>query len=252
MRLYVDPDSAIPVYYQIREQIRQRILGGQLKPGDPLPTEADICSACGVSRMTARQALTQLAGEGLIVRRRGRGSFVAPPKATLREDSPFVLSYTDLVARLGLQARSTIRRQQVVPASGQVAAHLEVPEGEPLIEIVRVRSIEGEAMSLETSYLPQQLFPTLVHLDLTDRSLYRVLEETFGITPTHAVDTTELATAGELEARELGLRRGMPVVVSTRLTYTVHDQPIAFIQTVHRGDRFRSVVRYTRKEMVDI
>jgi len=252
MRLRVDPDSPIPIYYQIREQLRQRILSGSLKPGDPLPTEAQICAECGVSRMTARQALGQLASEGLIVRRRGRGSFVAPPTATFREDSPALLSYTAFVGQLGLQAGARVRRQHVVPASGQAAAQLQLPEGEPVIEIVRVRLIDGEAMSLETSHLPQRLFPTLVQLDLTDRSLYRVLEETFGVTPTHAQDTTELAAAGELEAQELGLRPGVPVVLSTRVTYTAQDLPIVFPQTVHRGDRFRSVVRCARTELVDL
>ncbi len=252
MPLHVDPNSPIPIYYQIREQLRQEILSGQLRPGDPLPTEAQICVGCGVSRMTARQALTHLASEGLIVRRRGRGSFVAPPKATFREDFPALLSYTSFVRQLGLRAGARVRRKQLVPASGQVAAQLQAPEGEPLVEIVRIRSVEGEPMSLETSFLPHRLFPTLVHLELTDRSLYRVLEEAFGITPAHALDTTELATAGELEAQELGLRPGVPVVLSTRLTYNAQDLPIVFTQTVHRGDRFRSVVRCARKELVDL
>lgn len=252
MGLHVDPHSPIPIYYQIREQLRQQILSGQLPPGDPLPTEADICAECGVSRMTARQALSQLASEGLIVRRRGRGSFVAPPKATFREDSHFVLSYTALVQQLGRRAGARIRRQQLVPAAGQVAALLQVSEAEPLVEIVRVRSVDGEAMSLETSFLPQRLFPTLVSLDLADRSLYQVLEETFGIAATHALDTIELAAAGELEARELGLPPGVPVILSTRLTYTGQELPIIFTQTVHRGDRFRSVVRCARKELVDL
>lgn len=250
--LRINPQSPIPIYYQIREQLRQRILSGSLKPGDPLPTEGQICCECGVSRMTARQALSQLASEGLIVRRRGRGSFVAPPKATIRQDAPALLSYTAFVGQLGLQAGASVRRQHVVMASGQAAAQLQLAEGEPVIEIVRVRLIGGEAMSLETSHLPQRLFPTLAHIDLTDRSLYRVLEEIFGITPTHALDTIELASAGELEAQELGLRPGVPVVFSTRLTYTSQDVPIVFTQTVHRGDRFRSVVRCARQELVDL
>ncbi len=252
MALSVDPDSPVPIYYQIREQLRQQILGGTLKPGDPLPTEEQICAECGVSRMTARQALGQLASEGLILRRRGRGSFVAPPKATFREDGPALLSYTALIGQIGLRAGARVRRQRVTAASGQTAAQLQLPPGEPVIEIVRIRLADGEAMSLETSFLPQRLFPTLAQLDLTDRSLYRVLEETFGITPTHALDTTELATAGEFEAQELGLRPGMPVVLSTRLTYAAQDLPIVFTQTVHRGDRFRSVVRCARKELVDL
>ncbi|MGB9723695.1 MAG: GntR family transcriptional regulator [Chloroflexia bacterium] len=249
MALQVDTASPVPIYYQIREQLRRRILSGELRPGDPLPSEAQICAQCGVSRMTARLALSQLVSEGLVVRRKGRGTFVAPPKATFQEASPFSLSYTDLLERLGLHAGARIRRQEVVPAPPPVAEALRLEVGEAVVCIVRLRSADGQVMSLETSYLPQRLFPTLAELDLADRSLYRVLEEAFSLAPAYAVDTIELSTAGPYEAAELGIPEGMPVVLSTRVTYSEQDIPLVFTQTVHRGDRFRAVVRCNRRQL---
>ncbi len=249
MALHIDTASPVPFYYQIREQLRRQILDGELKPGDPLPSEAQICARCGVSRMTARLALSQLANEGLVVRRKGRGTFVAPPKATFRQGSPFFLSYTALLEHLGLQAGAQVRRQEVVPAPRQVAERLQLAEGETVVCIVRFRYADGQVMSLETSFLPQRLFPTLAELDLTDRSLYRVLEEEFSRTPAYAVDTIELSTAGPYEAAELHIPEGTPVVLSTRVTYSEDDIPLVFTQTIHRGDRFRAVIRCDRRQL---
>jgi len=251
MHLTVDPHSPIPIYYQIREQLRQQILNGQLKPGDPLPSEAQICAQCGVSRMTARMALSQLAHEGLVVRRKGKGTFVASPKSTLPEDL-IPLSYTTLIGQLGLQAGAAIRRQELLPAPQQVAEALGIPEGETVIHIVRLRSADGQAMALETSFLPHRLFPTLAEQDLTDRSLYQVLEQEFSLPPAYAVDTIELASAGPYEAAELGIREGTPVVLSTRIAYSEQDVPLVFTRTIHRGDRFRAVVRCTRPQLEDL
>ncbi|MCX7854759.1 MAG: GntR family transcriptional regulator [Anaerolineae bacterium] len=122
MNLKVDPDSPLPIYYQIREQLRQQILSGHLKPGDPLPSEAQICALCGVSRMTARMALSQLAHEGLVVRRKGKGTFVAPQKATLPED--FIpMSYTTLIDHIGMRAGAIIRSQELLPAPPHCAQY---------------------------------------------------------------------------------------------------------------------------------
>ncbi len=247
MPVRVDPESPLPLYYQIREQLRRQILSGELKPGDPLPSEAQISAQCGVSRMTARLALSQLANEGLVVRQKGRGTFVAPPKATFREAFPFPLSYTNLLEHLGLHAGARIRRQEVIPASAPVAEALKLQVGEAVVCIVRLRLADDQVMSLETSYLPQRLFPTLTELDLADRSLYQVLEENFSIAPAYAVDTIELAAAGPYEAAELGIPEGTPVVLSTRITFSEQDIPLVFTQTIHRGDRFRAIIRCDRR-----
>lgn len=250
MSLRVDSDSPIPLYYQIREQLRQQILSGLLRPGDLLPSEMQICAECGVSRMTARVALTQLANEGLVVRKRGRGTFVAPPKATFHE-IPFSLSsYTEIMARLGLRAGAHIRGQEVVPAPPPIAERLQIAVGDPVVRIERIRSAGGEAMSLEVSFYPHSRFPALAEQDLTDRSIYRVLEELYGVVPAYGIDTTELSVAGAYEASELDIKEGMPIVLCSRVSYFEQNVPIQFTQTTHRGDRFRSVVRCSREQLL--
>ncbi len=249
MALHVDTKNPIPIYYQIREQLRQQIVGGQLNPGDMLPTEMEICAECGVSRMTARQALTQLANEGLVTRQRGRGTFVAAPKATL-DSSQFPLqSYTELLGQIGLQAGAVVLAQVVEPATEAVAAQLKLNPGDPVVRITRQRLMRGEAMSLETSVYPHSRCPDLASLNLTNQSIYRLLEERFDLAPAYATDTVELSVAGAYEAKELKISEGVPVVLVTRLSFLEDDTPIEFTQTIHRGDRFKSIVHRTRQQL---
>ncbi|KAF0107909.1 MAG: GntR family transcriptional regulator [Anaerolineaceae bacterium] len=249
MTLHIDTKNPIPIYYQIREQLRQQIVGGQLNPGDMLPTEMEICAECGVSRMTARQALTQLANEGLVTRQRGRGTFVAAPKATL-DSSQFPLqSYTELLGQIGMQAGAVVLAQVVEPASESVAAQLKLSPGDPVVRIARQRLMRGEAMSLETSFYPHSRCPDLASLNLTDQSVYRLLEEHYGIAMAYATDTIELSVAGAYEAKELKISEGVPVVLVTRLSFLEDNTPIEFTQTIHRGDRFKSVVRRSHQQL---
>ncbi len=245
----VNPESPVPLYYQIYQELRREILSGRLKPGEPLPSEAQICAQCGVSRMTARLALSQLVNEGLVVRKRGKGTFVASPKATFREEAFFFLRYTDLVRFLGFAASSKVLGKSIAEPSDEVREALRLEPEEKVVCIVRLRLIDEQPMALETSFLPSRFFSRLVDMDLTDKSLYQVLEEEFSLAPAYAIDTVELSTAGPYEAKELQIKEGMPIVLSTRVAYSAQDVPLVFTKTIHRGDRFRAVVRCSRKDL---
>ncbi|MGA2502991.1 MAG: GntR family transcriptional regulator [Anaerolineales bacterium] len=249
MSLQVDPHSPIPIYYQIREQLRQLILSGQLNPGDILPTEMKICTECGVSRMTARQALTQLSNEGLVTRQRGRGTFVAAPKATLERSLFPLQSYTEILGQVGIHAGAVVLEQVVEPASESVATKLKVAPGDLVVRITRKRLVRGETMSLETSYYSKVHCPDLASIILDNQSVYHVLEEHFGITPNYATDTIELSVAGPYEAKEMNISEGVPVLLVSRISYLADDTPIEFTQTTHRGDRFKSVVHRTQLQL---
>ncbi len=249
MSLQVDPHSPIPIYYQIREQLRQLILSGQLNPGDILPTEMEICTECSVSRMTARQALNQLSNEGLVTRHRGKGTFVASPKATLESSLFPLMSYTEILERVGLQAGAEILAQAVEPASGMVSDKLKVAPGDLVVRIIRKRLMRGETMSLETSYYPHVRCPGLEQFPLDNQSVYQLLALHYGLVPKYATDTLELSVAGAYEAKELNISEGVPVVLVTRLSYLADNTPIEFTQSIHRGDRFKSVVHRTQMQL---
>ena len=126
---------------------------------------------------------------------------------------------------------------------------MQVNPGDPVVRIVRQRLMKDEPMSLETSFYPHKRCPGLADLDLTDRSIYRLLEERYGLAPAYAADTIELSVAGSYEARELKISEGVPVVLVTRLSFLEDNTPLEFTQTIHRGDRFKSVVHRTRQQL---
>ena len=249
MNLTLDPSSPLPLYYQIREQLRARIISGALQPGDALPGETQICTETGVSRMTARQALSQLASEGLVVRLRGRGTFVAAPKTTLPGIQGLGLSYTQLMQQAGMHPATRILRQELLPASEEVAGRLRISPGEPVVYIVRLRMAAGEIMAVETSHIPARRVPGLEHVELTNISLHSLLEQRFDLIMAYATDVLEISVAGPYEAGLLQIPEGGPVVLVNSVDCLADDTPLVFNQIVHRGDRFRSVLRRTRHQI---
>ena len=245
MSLTTDPSSLLPLYYQIREQLRGRIVSGALQPGDALPGETQICAETGVSRMTARQALAQLASEGLVVRQRGRGTFVAAPKTTLPGIQGLGLSYTQLMQRAGMHPATRILRQELLPASEEVAGRLRISPGTPVVRIVRLRMAAGEIMAVETSHIPARYVPGLEQVELANVSLHRLLEQRFGLSLAYATDMLEIALAGPYEAGLLQIPEGAPVALVNSLNCLADDIPLLFNQIVHRGDRFRAVLHRT-------
>ncbi len=242
MKLTLDSSSPLPLYYQIREQLRARILSGEMRPGDPLPGEADICAETGVSRMTARQALSQLASEGLVVRQRGRGTFVAVPKVKLPGLHSLGMNYSQFLQQVGITAETRILQQELVAASPELASALRIPPGNTIVRLVRLRLAGGEKMAIETSHLPAQRAPGLERLDLTNLSLRSVLEQRYGLHLAYAIDELEISIAGPYEAGLLQIGEGAPVALVHSVNYLADDIPLLVNHIVHRGDRFRAVL----------
>lgn len=249
MPLSIDNSSPLPLYYQIRESLRRQILSGELQTGDALPGEARICAETGVSRMTARQALTQLANEGLVIRQRGRGTFVAAPKATFRTMPVGGMSYSEIVGQLGMTAGAEVLSQETIPAGQEVASQLKLAAGTQVIRIVRRRSASGVIMSLETGFYPYERFPALSEANLTNKSIYKTIEKEYGVSPAYALDTIEISVAGPYEADRLKIKEGSPIALVTTIAYLEDDTPVAYTQTFHRGDRFRSTIRRSRQQI---
>ena len=174
---HLNKTSRIPYYYQIEEWLRGQIESGALKPGDPLPSEMALAKQWGVSRIVVRQALNDLTGEGLLVRRRALGTTVAPPRRQVPILRDRLRGLTEDLAREGLTVRSRVLSQGLVPAGGEAMHELQVEVETPLVEIRRLRSAQNTPIVIETTYHPYARFPDLLHIDLTDRSTYAILEQ---------------------------------------------------------------------------
>jgi GntR family transcriptional regulator len=218
---------------EIRERLRELI--DTVAPGDALPSERDLSAGLGASRPTVRAAIEELAREGLLVRRHGRGTFTNP-----RKISQEVPSTADLPPAEGDWA-SELLEFETVPAGARLGRRLEVSPADTLIRILRRRVVDGQPMALEEIHLPHAAAPALTHEDVADGSLYHRLRERHGVIPAEALQTTEPTVTDAKESRLLGVPLYSPALAFERITRDVSGRPIEYARSIYRGDRYRIV-----------
>jgi GntR family transcriptional regulator len=209
----IDHDSPVPFYYQLKQILVEEIETGRYEPGDKLPSEHDLCQAFTVSRTVVRQALNELEMEGLLRRRKGRGTFVMPKKVSESLFQNLTGLYEDVVARGGM-LRSEVRQLERVPAPIPVAAELGLREGDSVIVLDRLRLVNGMPWVVVTTYLPYELCPRLLQEDMEAQSLYAVLEQKYGIRIAYGRRSVEATAATATVARES--LRGEPGTATQR------------------------------------
>ena len=233
--------SPVPLYYQLAEAIEERIASGEWRPGDRLPPERDLATQAGISRMTARQALTWLAERGAIEIRHGIGTFVAQPKLT--SDPLHLLGFTEQMMATGGDVSSTVLAQEVLAAPGAVAAALRLDSGADVVRIMRLRSLNDAPVLLETSYFPHTRFAGIERHDLSRTSLYTLLRTHYGVHLTHAQQTVEAVGCNEFESTLFGIERGSPMLLLEGVATTSDGTPGEYFKAVYRGDRFKFALR---------
>ncbi len=238
-------DSHIPYYAQLSEIIKDQISHKVWQPGEQIPGEPDLCIIYGVSRTVVRQALDEVENEGLIERRKGKGTFVAVPKISESLAQKLTGFYEDMVAR-GFKPVTEVLRQQVVPCNEKTAEYLEIAPGTLVIDIKRLRSVNESPVQVVTSYIPYHLCPKLADVDLTNRSLYEFLETECHLTIARGRRYIEAVAASEADAKLLQVERGAPLVQLESITYLENGTPIEFYFARHRGDRSRFEIELVR------
>lgn len=248
----IDFNSNIPYYIQLIDALRERIGSGDWNAGDQIPSEPDLCESYSVSRTVVRQALRELELEGLIIRRKGKGTFIAEPKISESLAQKLTGFYQDMVER-GHKPVTLVLRHEVVPATEKVASYLRVVPGTSVIDVKRLRSVNDEPIVLVTSYLPYDLCPKLAETDLTDQSLYEFLENECGIMISHGRRYIEAVVANKAEANLLQVDVGAPLILLDSVSYLEDGTPIEYYHALHRGDRSRFEVELVRvKEVGDV
>jgi GntR family transcriptional regulator len=235
-----DRTAAVPTYAQIEERLAELIRSGSLRVGDRVPSERELASSVGVSRLTARAALASLARRGLLERGVGRrGTVVA--RAKLVHDLRELAGFTDIVQRQGRSPAARIRATAELPAPADVAGELQLEPGEPVYRVQRVRYANREPLTLEDSWIPAEPFPGLLDRDLRG-SLYGLLRDLYDRPPSRAVERLSPVLADESQAAALGIATSAPLMLVVRTAYAGDGLPIEFAHDHHRGDRAEFVV----------
>lgn len=238
--------SQIPLYHQVANSLRERITSGAWGPGRRLPSEHDLVARYGASRITIRQALAELTHEGLILRERGRGSFVRD--STITAGPHELTSFSAEMRARGLKASSRVLSVGVVAADSATAQRLDIAEGNPVIRIERLRFGDGEPMGVQLAFLPASEFPGLENADFASTSLYEELEQRYGAVIEEADETFIVAGVDGDAARHLDLPSGSPCLIVERIGWS-GGRPVEFTKSVMRGDRYRVQLRLRRRAM---
>jgi GntR family transcriptional regulator len=234
----IDRTSYIPYYIQVVDILKDYIDHGGGQPGEQLPGEPELCRLFAVSRTVIRQALKELEYDGLIVREKGKGTFIAEPKIRESLFQELTGFYQDMAAK-GHAPVSKVLKQTVIPAGAKVAAYLSLEPETPVIQIDRLRFVQGEPIVLVTTYLPYALCPELLAADLTQQSLYAFLEQEYDLLIVRGQRILEAVLANEYEAELLQVKSGAPLIMLDSVSYLEDDRPIEYFHALHRGDRSR-------------
>ena len=232
----------LPAYKRIQNVILKRIESGALKAGDAIDSERQLAKVHQVSLMTARHALTGLEREGMVVRRRGAGTFVAPPKIHFNR----LMSFTEQMAARNLPARSKILSCTVTEEESEVAARLALPAGSRLIRLERVREGAGEPFALETCYLSEEEFPRLRHTALERGSLFSILEGEYRLELAQSDEEIDATNADARTARLLAIGKGQPLLRIRQVIYSTKGRATIYVRGFYRSDRRNLLIRRFR------
>ncbi|WP_407272426.1 GntR family transcriptional regulator [Radiobacillus sp. PE A8.2] len=238
----LDKNSPLPIYYQLEEEIRSLIETGKLKTGDLLPSEREYSEQYGISRMTARQAINNLANEGLLIREKGKGTFVAEKK--FAQSLKGITSFSEDVKARGLVPSSKIISFEEEPADPLVAEKLSIQTNDPIYKIYRIRLANKEPLALETTYTPKSIVGKLTELNFID-SFYSYIEQTLNLKITHGDQEIESALANESEIDLLKLQEGDPILLIRRTTFSM-ETPFEYVRTVYRADKYKYKIQMPR------
>ncbi len=236
--------SPTPLYSQIREILRQRILDGTYQPHQQMPSESEMIKAFSVSRITVRQALGDLQRAGLVFKIHGKGTYVSKPKAF--QNIGQLQGFGEAMSRMGYETFSQIVSIKTLAAGKTVGPKLKVKEREQITELRRLRYLNREPISLDVTYVPKAIGERLAKEDLENRDIFLILENDYGLSLGQAEMQIEAMLADESLARLLKVEEGSPVLRIERLTFTADGQPIDYEHLYYRGDAFQYRLRIER------
>lgn len=227
----LDPKSSLPLYQQLERALREAIDKRILSADDALPAERDLAQELAVSRITVRKALEGLVNEGLLVRRRGSGSFVS---SRIEKNFAKLTSFSEDMRVRGRSPRSVSLKRSEGTVSPQEAMAMRLSPGTPVFRFNRIRYADDAPMALEYCTIDAA---ALRSLDTVDTSLYEALEQT-GHRPVRALQRLRAVVLTAEQATLLNAREGEAGLMVERIGFLSDGRAIEFSQSYYRGDTY--------------
>lgn len=231
-----------PAYKKIAAAIRKQIDGGGLHPGDLIESERDLAKAHNVSLMTARQALIDLEREGIVHRRPGSGTFVAPPRIHFNR----LVGFSEQMLSRGFIPRSRLLSAAISEGDPEITAKLALPDEAPLIRIQRLRLGNAEPFAVETVYLDANRFKRILTASLDRRSLFQILIDDYEVQLAYADEEVDATQAEGRSADLLQVPHGTPILRIRQILYSKEAQPISYSLALYRSEKHSLFIRRFR------
>jgi DNA-binding GntR family transcriptional regulator len=237
----IERDSPIPLYYQLKQLLGDRIANGELQSGDMFPTEEQLQTEYEVSRTTVRQALKELELEGLVSRQRGRGTFVTQPKIDHSPEPNF--SLTDALVRQGIKPDWRVLSAGWVAASIDVADQLELDPGTPVFQLQRLRLTDDEPIGYHIAHAAPAAATSIDKEKIAEGGSLRYLRGSDALAHSYVNRTIEAIGAPAEVAQLLDVEEGSPILLISRQVLNPDGVVLEILQAMYRGDRLQYHVR---------
>lgn len=246
----LDSDSRIPFYFQIKQIILKEIDLGNLKPGDMLPYEGQLCEKFGVSRTVIRQALQELKNENYIITKKGKGTFIAKPKIN-ENIIQNLLGFYETWTSMGFKVENEVLIKEKIVASEKIANILQIKKGSFVIFLKRLSKLNGTPYSISTNYISFDIAPGILNDDFRNIGLYTLLENKYSAELTHGRSFIEISLANKEEAEMLKIKKGDPLFLLEGTSFLENWTPVVYYYSLQLGERSRIQVELVKNKSVN-
>ncbi|HEY5583106.1 MAG TPA: GntR family transcriptional regulator [Ruminiclostridium sp.] len=236
--MFIDKKSPLPVYFQLKTILLDKIKSGEYPAGSIIPSERELSENLGISRMTARQAINQLATERFLVREKGRGTFVNDIKFEQRN----IMSFSETVKKQGMVPTTRVLEFTEEADCFDVKELLDLGMSQKVFRIKRLRLADETPIAVEEVFIPEKICPDINKLDLT-RSLYNLLKTNYSIDISYIDNKIEAVKASKENRELLKLLSGVPALKISGISYTKEDKKLFYERDIYRADKYNYSVR---------
>jgi GntR family transcriptional regulator len=241
--------KGIPLYYQVMQSLKEDMLSGRLSPEERLPSEADLTEIFQVSRVVVRQALDILENEGLIIRIRGKGTFVARNESD--DEAPVLSGYIEDFLRVGGALKVHVLEFKLAKATPEVAGVFKVAEGSDIFHSKRLRLVGNRPFSIVENFLPYHIGRHLPVALLEREPLMTLIETELGVSVEWASQIFSAVSAGQDLAALLEVDPIAPILKMTLTAFTDADEVVNYAHVYYRPDRYNHHGYLRRRRVSD-
>ena len=232
----INKNSFEPLFLQTKNMIKDFIYENNLKPGDKIPNEEELCNLFKVSRITIRRAISELVNDELLYRNHPKGTFIATPRLKLNFIGEFESFAQEIVSK-GFNLKDKILVSKSIRANSDISYILNLPIGKKIYNFLRLRFVENDVICLVDSYINSKICPNLNMNYHKNESLYRVIEKEYGLQIFKAHRTLEPITANQKDEELFEIKKGDPMFLIRSKSFLEDGTVIEYYEAKIRGDR---------------